>query len=193
MYVCMCARAGMIERGLPDSSHYHPKSSQSESADIIKSVDLTENTEVFIAEPTANQAEGSTGAKGSPSSPDWLDSEWESLDPLEEEEEEEKQEQGGGQKMAPTECIESESTAPITVQPKATPAQTDTQTYSATQTQATHPHTPLQDVDPCGLPPAIFTKVLSHIWCCEKIFAHFLISFFYCIVHLLYIFISNLI
>ncbi|GAA6089281.1 late secretory pathway protein AVL9 homolog [Tachysurus ichikawai] len=149
---------GMIERGLPDSSHYHPKSSQSESADIIKSVDLTENTEVFIAEPTANQAEGSTGAKGSPSSPDWLDSEWESLDPLEEEEEEEKQEQGGGQKMAPTECIESESTAPITVQPKATPAQTDTQTYSATQTQATHPHTPLQDVDPCGLPPAIFTK-----------------------------------
>lgn len=149
----------MIERGLPDSSHYHPKSSQSESADIIKNVDLTKNTEVFVAEPTANQSECSSGSKVNPSSPDWLDSEWESLDPsvLEEEEEE-----ADGERSAQTACMESESNTPITVQPKATPAQTNTHTHSDTLTHSTHPHTPLLEEDQYGLPLAIFTKVHTH-------------------------------
>lgn len=150
---------GMIERGLPDSSHYHPKSSQSDSADVIKSVDLTENTEVFVTEPTANQSDGSTDAKVTSSSPDWLDSEWESLDPsvLEEEEEEQKEEEGG--RSAQTECVgEAESSTPITVQPKATPSQTDAQTHSGTHMHVTHPHTPLLEEDQWGLPLTIFTK-----------------------------------
>lgn len=158
VYVCVCA--GMIERGLPDSSLYHPKSSQSESADIIKSLDLTENTEVFVTEPTANQSEGSNGAKLNPSSPDWLDNEWESLDPsvLEEEEKEE----GDGGTSAQTQGIESKSITPITVQPKATPAQSGTHTHSDAHTHSIHPHTPLLEEDQCGLPLAIFTKVHAH-------------------------------
>ncbi|XP_017339006.1 late secretory pathway protein AVL9 homolog [Ictalurus punctatus] len=144
---------GMIERGLPDSSHYHPKSSQSETTDIIKSVDLTQNTEVFVAEPAASQSDGSTGTKVNSSPPDWLDSEWESLDPSVLEEEEE---QGGG-RSAQAECIEPESNTPITVQPKATPAQTAQHTHTDTHSD-THPHTPLLEEDRCGLPLAIFTK-----------------------------------
>ncbi|KAI5619683.1 late secretory pathway protein AVL9-like isoform 2, partial [Silurus asotus] len=153
---------GMIERGLHNSSHYHPKSSQSESADVIKSADLTENPEVFVSDPTADQSDGSAGAKASPSSPDWLESEWESLDPsvLEEEEEvemkekEEVKEDGG--RSAQPECMESESNTPITVQPKATPTQTATDSHSDTHTHSTN--TPLLDEDQYGLPPAIFTK-----------------------------------
>ncbi|KAF5890574.1 late secretory pathway protein AVL9, partial [Clarias magur] len=148
---------GMIERGLPDSSHYHPRSSQSESADVIKSVDLKENTEVFVAEPTtADQSESSSTAKPNPSSPDWLDSEWESLDPsvLEEERETE----GDKGRGAHTELMDSDSTTPITVQPKATPTQTNTHTPSDTHAHSTHSHTPLLEEDQCGLPLAIFTK-----------------------------------
>lgn len=148
--VCVCA--GMIERGLPDSSLYHPKSSQSESGDNIKSSDLTENTEVFITEPTANQSEGSTGAKLNPSSPDWLDNEWENLDPS-------VLEEGDGGRSAQTQSIESESNTPITVQPKAAPTQTAPHTHSEAHTPSTHPHTPLLEEDRCGLPLAIFTKV----------------------------------
>lgn len=142
----------MIERGLPDSSLYHPKSSQSESGDNIKSSDLTENTEVFITEPTANQSEGSTGAKLNPSSPDWLDNEWENLDPS-------VLEEGDGGRSAQAQSIESESNTPITVQPKAAPTQTAPHTHSEAHTPSTHPHTPLLEEDRCGLPLAIFTKV----------------------------------
>ncbi|XP_053495466.1 late secretory pathway protein AVL9 homolog [Ictalurus furcatus] len=144
---------GMIERGLPDSSHYHPKSSQSETTDIIKSVDLTQNTEVFVAEPAASQSDGFTGTKANSSPPDWPDSEWESLDPSVLEEEEE---QDGG-RSAQAECIEPESNTPITVQPKATPAQTAQHTHTDTHSDA-HQHTPLLEEDRCGLPLAIFTK-----------------------------------
>ncbi|XP_062860085.1 late secretory pathway protein AVL9 homolog [Trichomycterus rosablanca] len=144
---------GMIEHGLADSSHYRPKSSQSDSPDIIQSPDVSENAEVFSADPrpqTDPTPDPRRLAQSDQSSPDWLDSEWESLDPsvLEEEEEEE----GGGRAK--------EEGAPITIQPKSTTAQTHTDTHAKSDTHGTHPHThtSLQEVDQFGLPPAVFTK-----------------------------------
>uniref|UniRef100_A0A669BYA7 AVL9 homolog (S. cerevisiase) n=1 Tax=Oreochromis niloticus TaxID=8128 RepID=A0A669BYA7_ORENI len=161
-------RAGMIEHGLVDSSHYRPKSSVSEDQSLVESVsgaeefvsvsvtdidstalDLGVETAQPATESSGNSSEGDNHHLKPPSriSPESSESEWETLDPSVLDE--------GGPQEAPSETeselpetFDSKPGTPITVQPQAVTGQ-----GGVTQGLVSG-----LEEDQYGLPLAIFTK-----------------------------------
>uniref|UniRef100_A0AAX7UI59 UDENN domain-containing protein n=1 Tax=Astatotilapia calliptera TaxID=8154 RepID=A0AAX7UI59_ASTCA len=166
--VCCDIRAGMIEHGLVDSSHYRPKSSVSEDQSLVESVsgaeefvsvsvtdidssalDLGVETAQPATESSGNSSEGDNHHLKPPSriSPESSESEWETLDPSVLDE--------GGPQEAPSETepelpetFDSKPGTPITVQPQAVTGQ-----GGVTQGLVSG-----LEEDQYGLPLAIFTK-----------------------------------
>lgn len=164
-------RAGMIEHGLVDSSHYRPKSSVSEDQSLVESVsgaeefvsvsvtdidstalDLGVETAQPATESSGNSSEGDNHHLKPPSriSPESSESEWETLDPSVLDE--------GGPQEAPSETeselpetFDSKPGTPITVQPQAVTGQ-----GGVTQGLVSG-----LEEDQYGLPLAIFTKVTA--------------------------------
>uniref|UniRef100_A0AAX7W3S3 UDENN domain-containing protein n=1 Tax=Astatotilapia calliptera TaxID=8154 RepID=A0AAX7W3S3_ASTCA len=150
--VCCDIRAGMIEHGLVDSSHYRPKSSfvSVSVTDIDSSaLDLGVETAQPATESSGNSSEGDNHHLKPPSriSPESSESEWETLDPSVLDE--------GGPQEAPSETepelpetFDSKPGTPITVQPQAVTGQ-----GGVTQGLVSG-----LEEDQYGLPLAIFTK-----------------------------------
>lgn len=171
--VCCDIRAGMIEHGLVDSSHYRPKSSVSEDQSLVESVsgaeefvsvsvtdidgsalDFGVETAQPATESSGNSSEGDNHHLKPPSriSPESSESEWETLDPSVLDE--------GGPQEAPSETepelpetFDSKPGTPITVQPQAVTGQ-----GGVTQGLVSG-----LEEDQYGLPLAIFTKVTAAI------------------------------
>ncbi|XP_072523409.1 late secretory pathway protein AVL9 homolog isoform X2 [Salminus brasiliensis] len=151
---------GMIDHGLADSSHYHCKSSVSETSESPDpaSTDHKMNFKMNIADATEDKSSAFEHldphvcrASGSPmslpqpdlpshTSPESSESDWETLDPSVLE--------TGEQLEGTVKCLGTESSEPITVQPK-----------SATEHgQLSQGLVSGLEEDQYGLPLAIFTK-----------------------------------
>lgn len=153
-------RAGMIEHGLVDSSHYRPKSSMSEDAGLVESVlgveefvSVSATDIAAAAEDIADQPalEGDSHLLKPPSrtSPESSESDWETLDPS-------VLEDGSPRdtdlKETPPEVMDafdSKPGTPITVQPQAAGGQGGVVQGLVSGLEE----------DQYGLPLPIFTKV----------------------------------
>lgn len=154
-------RAGMIEHGLVDSSHYRPKSSMSEDVGLVESVlggeefvsvsatDIAAAAAEDIADQPALEGDSHLLKPPSRTSPESSESDWETLDPSVLEDGSPRDTELKETPPELTDAFDSKPGTPITVQPQAAGGQGGVVQGLVSGLEE----------DQYGLPLPIFTKV----------------------------------